>query len=333
MPGAASSHAVHTANDDEVMDAVGEAMVDTPAGLIFANLVDFDTQYGHRNDVAGYAANLERFDARLAALLPALDQSDLLVITADHGNDPTTPSTDHSREYVPLLVVRRRGACRRPTWARDPRSPTWGRRSPTPSPCPHSRRARAFFRSCARPEVPMASTIREQLEQREREILASQAALSAATRGRLRAEPEDPIRPAFQRDRDRIVHCKAFRRLKHKTQVFFAPMGDHYRTRLTHTLEVSQIARTIAKVLRLQEELTEAIALGHDLGHTPFGHAGERVLNDLAPGGFNHYEQSLRIVDVLENDGRGPEPHVGSARRHRQAFEGQGRRARRRGAG
>jgi dGTPase len=151
----------------------------------------------------------------------------------------------------------------------------------------------------------MASTIREQLEQREREILASQAALSAATRGRLRAEPEDPIRPAFQRDRDRIVHCKAFRRLKHKTQVFFAPMGDHYRTRLTHTLEVSQIARTIAKVLRLQEELTEAIALGHDLGHTPFGHAGERVLNDLAPGGFNHYEQSLRIVDVLENDGRG----------------------------
>jgi dGTPase len=151
----------------------------------------------------------------------------------------------------------------------------------------------------------MAATIREQLEEREREILASQAALSTRTRGRLRAEPEDPIRPAFQRDRDRIVHCKAFRRLKHKTQVFFAPTGDHYRTRLTHTLEVSQIARTIAKVLRLQEELTEAIALGHDLGHTPFGHAGERVLNDLAPGGFNHYEQSLRIVDVLENDGRG----------------------------
>ena len=151
----------------------------------------------------------------------------------------------------------------------------------------------------------MPSTIREQLEAREREILAPQAALSVATRGRLRAEPEDPIRPSFQRDRDRIVHCKAFRRLKHKTQVFFAPTGDHYRTRLTHTLEVSQIARTIAKVLRLQEELTEAIALGHDLGHTPFGHAGERVLNDLAPGGFNHYEQSLRIVDVLENDGRG----------------------------
>jgi dGTPase len=148
-------------------------------------------------------------------------------------------------------------------------------------------------------------TIREQLERREREVLAPQAAKSADTRGRLTPEPDDPIRPAFQRDRDRIIHCKAFRRLKHKTQVFFAPTGDHYRTRLTHTLEVSQIARSIAKVLRLNEELTEAIALGHDLGHTPFGHAGERVLNDLIPGGFNHYEQSLRIVDVLEHDGRG----------------------------
>jgi len=151
----------------------------------------------------------------------------------------------------------------------------------------------------------MGSTIREQLEERERETLAPQAMLSATTRGRLRPETEDPIRPAFQRDRDRIVHCKAFRRLKHKTQVFFAPTGDHYRTRLTHTLEVSQIARTIAKVLRLHEELTEAIALGHDLGHTPFGHAGERVIDSLMPGGFNHYEQSLRIVDMLENDGRG----------------------------
>ncbi len=147
-------------------------------------------------------------------------------------------------------------------------------------------------------------TIREQLEAREVEFLAAQAAKSAASRGRLRPEAEDDVRPAFQRDRDRIVHCKAFRRLKHKTQVFFAPAGDHYRTRLTHTLEVSQIARTIAKVLRLHEELTEAIALGHDLGHTPFGHAGERVLNDLSPG-FNHYEQSLRIVDRLENGGQG----------------------------
>lgn len=147
--------------------------------------------------------------------------------------------------------------------------------------------------------------LREQLEAREREILAPQAAKSADSRGRMRPEAEDEVRPAFQRDRDRIIHSKAFRRLKHKTQVFFAPTGDHYRTRLTHTLEVSQIARTIAKVLRLHEELTEAIALGHDLGHTPFGHAGERVIDQLMPGGFNHYEQSLRIVDVLENDRRG----------------------------
>jgi dGTPase len=149
------------------------------------------------------------------------------------------------------------------------------------------------------------TNIREQLEQREIETLAPQAAKSGASRGRLRTETEDPIRPAFQRDRDRIIHCKAFRRLKHKTQVFFAPTGDHYRTRLTHTLEVSQIARSISKVLRLNEELTESIALGHDLGHTPFGHAGERVLSELVPGGFNHYEQSLRIVDVLENEREG----------------------------
>lgn len=147
--------------------------------------------------------------------------------------------------------------------------------------------------------------IRRQLEQREFDILLPQASFSARTKGRPVAEDEDPIRPAFQRDRDRIVHSKAFRRLKHKTQVFFAPTGDHYRTRLTHTLEVSQIARTIAKVLRLNEELTEAIALGHDLGHTPFGHAGERVLERLVPGGFSHHEQSLRIVDRLERDGRG----------------------------
>jgi dGTPase len=149
------------------------------------------------------------------------------------------------------------------------------------------------------------TSIREQLEAREREVLAPQAARSGDSRGRLHPEREDDVRPAFQRDRDRIIHCKAFRRLKHKTQVFFAPTGDHYRTRLTHTLEVSQIARTIAKVLRLHEELTEAIALGHDLGHTPFGHAGERVIGMLMPGGFNHYEQSLRIVDRLENDGKG----------------------------
>jgi dGTPase len=149
------------------------------------------------------------------------------------------------------------------------------------------------------------TAIREELEAREVETLAPQAAKSARSRGRSRAEPEDPIRPAFQRDRDRVVHSKAFRRLKHKTQVFFSPTGDHYRTRLTHTLEVSQIARTIAKVLRLHEELTEAIALGHDLGHTPFGHAGEAALDEVVPGGFRHYEQSLRIVDVLELDRQG----------------------------
>src|SRR4026209_2161992 len=148
-------------------------------------------------------------------------------------------------------------------------------------------------------------TLREELEARELQVLAPQAARSAASRGRLRPEQEDDVRPAFQRDRDRIIHCKAFRRLKHKTQVFFAPTGDHYRTRLTHTLEVSQIARSIAKVLQLNEELTEEIALGHDLGHTPFGHAGERVLQSLVPGGFEHYEQSLRIVDVLEHAGQG----------------------------
>src|SRR5712691_7001295 len=129
------------------------------------------------------------------------------------------------------------------------------------------------------------ATIRAELEQREREILAPEAAKSANSRGRLRPESEDDVRPAFQRDRDRIIHSKAFRRLKHKTQVFLAPTGDHYRTRLTHTLEVSQIARTIAKVLRLHEELTEAIALAHDLGHPPFGHAGEAILDRMAPQG------------------------------------------------
>jgi len=149
------------------------------------------------------------------------------------------------------------------------------------------------------------STIREDLERRERDTLAPQAARSAETRGRLRPEAEDDVRPAFQRDRDRIIHSKSFRRLKHKTQVFFAPTGDHYRTRLTHSLEVSQIARTMAKALALNEELTEAIALGHDLGHTPFGHQGERVLAGLVPGGFEHDQQSLRIVDVLERDGAG----------------------------
>ncbi len=148
-------------------------------------------------------------------------------------------------------------------------------------------------------------TIREMLEQIERDTLHPRAAKSADTRGRDRAEPEDDIRPSYQRDRDRIIHCKAFRRLKHKTQVFLAPEGDHYRTRLTHVLEVTQIARTIAKALRLNEVLTEAIGLGHDLGHSAFGHAGEAALNKLVRGGFDHYRQSVRVVETLENDGRG----------------------------
>ncbi len=142
--------------------------------------------------------------------------------------------------------------------------------------------------------------IREQLEQREYALLSPVAIKSRESKGRLEPEEEDPYRTAFQRDRDRILHTKAFRRLKRKTQVFLAPEGDHYRTRLTHTLEVSQIARTIARALFLNEDLTEAMALGHDLGHTPFGHAGETVLNELYPPGFKHYEQSLRVVDVLE---------------------------------
>jgi dGTPase len=143
--------------------------------------------------------------------------------------------------------------------------------------------------------------IREMLEKIEDETMVPRAARSAQTRGRDRAEAEDDLRPAYQRDRDRIIHCKAFRRLKHKTQVFLAPEGDHYRTRLTHVLEVTQIARTIAKSLRLNEVLTEAIGLGHDLGHSAFGHAGEAALNKLVRGGFDHYRQSVRVVEVLED--------------------------------
>ena len=148
-------------------------------------------------------------------------------------------------------------------------------------------------------------TIREQLEAQEAELLSPYASLSRDTRGRDREETPCDIRPAYQRDRDRILHSKSFRRLKHKTQVFLSPVGDHYRTRLTHTLEVAQIARTIAKSLRLNEELAEAIALGHDLGHTPFGHAGEDALNSVCSEGFAHYKQSVRVVERLEKNGRG----------------------------
>ncbi len=148
-------------------------------------------------------------------------------------------------------------------------------------------------------------TIREQIEKREQEILSPYACLSVNSKGRQKEEPQCDIRPVFQRDRDRILHSKSFRRLKNKTQVFLTPKGDHYRTRLSHTLEVSQNARTIAKALRVNEDLVEAIALGHDLGHTPFGHAGEFILDEIYEGGFKHNEQSVRIVEKLEKDGEG----------------------------
>lgn len=147
--------------------------------------------------------------------------------------------------------------------------------------------------------------IREETEDIERQTLSRFATLSSESKGRLKKEKPCPIRTCFQRDRDRILHSKSFRRLKHKTQVFLSPTGDHYRTRLTHVIEVSQIARTISRALRLNEDLTEAIALGHDLGHTPFGHAGEDILNEIHPGGFKHVIQSVRVVDVLENNGNG----------------------------
>ncbi|MBR1780900.1 MAG: deoxyguanosinetriphosphate triphosphohydrolase [Oscillospiraceae bacterium] len=148
-------------------------------------------------------------------------------------------------------------------------------------------------------------THRQRTEENERRVLSPLACLAAESRGRQRPEEEDDLRTCFQRDVDRIVHSKAFRRLKHKTQVFLRPEGDHYRTRMTHTLEVDRIARTIARGLGLNEDLVEAAALGHDLGHTPFGHAGERVLAEMLPGGFHHNIQSLRVVDLLEKDGEG----------------------------
>ena len=151
----------------------------------------------------------------------------------------------------------------------------------------------------------MSDVLRKRTEQAEDYLLCEYAKKSADSEGRAAFEQPDPIRTCFQRDRDRIIHCNAFRRLKYKTQVFLDPERDHYRTRLTHTLEVSQIARTISRALRLNEDLTEAIAIGHDLGHTPFGHAGERALNEICPLGFRHNEQSVRVVDRLEKNGNG----------------------------
>ena len=148
-------------------------------------------------------------------------------------------------------------------------------------------------------------TVREKIEQNEKSVLSDRACLSVNSKGRVVPEEQCSLRTDFQRDRDRIIHSNSFRRLKHKTQVFLSPEGDHYRTRLTHTLEVSQIARTIANGLSLNGDLTEAVALGHDLGHTPFGHAGERALDKVVPGGFRHYDQSLRVVERLEKAGKG----------------------------
>ena len=264
------------------------------------------------------------------ACSPALRETDLLVVTRR-----SRQRSEHA-EHRPLARVRAGAADRRracapaPTSARGAPSPISARRWPATSASARWPHGTSFL------EDDSLSSIREALEQRERETLAPQAAKSADSRGRLRPEPEDDVRPAFQHDRDRIIHSKAFRRLKHKTQVFFAPAGDHYRTRLTHTLEVSQIARTIAKVLRLHEELTESIALGHDLGHTPFGHAGERVLDQLDARRL----PPLRAEPAHRRRARErrprPQPDLGSARRHRPPLEREeglaGRRSTRRSA-
>ena len=257
--------------------------------------------------------------AARARVLAGCATSDLLVVTADHGNDPTTPSTDHSREYVPLLL----------TGARVRAGVDLGTRATFADlgqtladnfgvgPLAHGTSFLRMRRSL--------SSIREALEQRERETLAPQAAKSADSRGRLRPEPEDDVRPAFQHDRDRIIHSKAFRRLKHKTQVFFAPAGDHYRTRLTHTLEVSQIARTIAKVLRLHEELTEV----DRARPRPRPHAVRPRRRARARLADARRLPPLRAEPAHRRRARErrprPEPDVGGARRHRPPLEGQER--------
>ena len=262
------------------------AMATTPRGLIFANLVDFDTAVRpsqRRRRLRREPRALRRAPGGAAAAAAPTRSADRHRRSRQRSDD----AEHRSFARVRAAARRRRRACARASIsARDRRSPISARRSPTlrrrPARARHELPARdrswSTTRRIGRPTMHVDHP-RTARSARARDPGAAGREERRRRRAALRPEPEDPIRPAFQRDRDRIIHCKAFRRLKHKTQVFFAPTGDHYRTRLTHTLEVSQIARSIAKVLRLNEELTEAIALGHDLGHTPFGHAGERVLD------------------------------------------------------
>ena len=292
------TEARHTASDDEGLDVLGEYMRSVDRGLLFANLVDFDTQFGHRNDVEGYARNLERFDLRLAGLLPQLSPSDLLVITADHGNDPTTPSTDHSREYVPLLATGARSPARhRARHAIDIRRPR-------PDAGVELRRGKARQRD----ELPPRDhrvTLREQLEAREREVLAPQAAKSADSQGA----------PAPGARRRRASGVPARSGSHHPLQGLQAPQAQDAGLLCADRRSLPDAPhahargladrRTIAKVLRLHEELTEAITLGHDLGHTPFGHAGERIIDSAHAGRLQPLRAEPAHRRSLENDGRG----------------------------
>ena len=304
--------------------SVERQMASVDRGLIFTNLVDFDTQYGHRNDVAGYAANLERFDARLAGAAAAAARR-----RSARSSPPTTATIRRRR-----APITRASTCRcSSTGARVRAGVDLGTRTTfadlgqTLAEVFGVGRSRTARASCGdhRDDVGLGTaamtTSAKQLEARERDILAPQAAKSADSRGRLRPEPEDDVRPAFQRDRDRIIHCKAFRRLKHKTQVFFAPTGDHYRTRLTHTLEVSQIART--------HRQGAAAARGADRGDRARPRSRAHAVRPRRRARHRRADarrlQPLRAEPAHRRRARerrpGPEPDVGSARRHREALE------------